>query len=137
MLNLYPGKKSINLFIFLMHCLFLEMSGPDPGFVYTGFRWENGWPVAPPPPLTTTVPVQNQPTVPPQTPLLPPPPQLPLLVPSQMLEEPSTYPPTDTRITSYSTNNTQVMDLAPQVDRDDDQASEYSERTGTSYVTSH
>jgi hypothetical protein len=93
------------------------MSGPDPWFVYTGFRWENGWPVAPPP--TTTVPVQNQLTVPPQTP----PPQLPLLVPSQMLEEPSPFPPTDTRITSYSTNNTQVMDLTPQVDRDDDQAS--------------
>jgi hypothetical protein len=39
-------------------------------------------------------------------------------------------------ITAYNTNNTQVMDLAPQVEREDDQASEYSDRTGTSYVTS-
>jgi hypothetical protein len=27
-------------------------------------------------------------------------------------------------ITAYNTNNTQVMDLAPQVEREDDQASE-------------
>ncbi len=114
-----------------MRCLFLEMSGTDPGFLYTGFRWENGWPIAPPPPPTAT-----EPAVPLQTPQLPAPPQLPQLVPSQRLEEPSTYPPTDMRITAYNTNNTQVMDLAPQVEGEDDQASEYSDRTGTSYVTS-
>jgi hypothetical protein len=107
------------MFLLLMLCLFLEMSGPDPGFLYTGFRWENGWPIAPPPPPTAT-----EPAVPLQTPQLPAPPQLPQLVPSQRLEEPSTYPPTDMSITAYNTNNTQVMDLAPQVEREDDQASE-------------
>jgi hypothetical protein len=110
----------------LMLCLFLEMSGPDPGFVYTGFRWENGWPVAPPP---TQPPTMSSTPIP--TPLLPP------LPPSPMLEVPlTTGPSPDTRITAYNTSNTQVMDLMPQVERDDDQSSEHSEHTGTSYVTS-
>ncbi len=107
------------------------MLGPDPGFVYTCFRWENGWPVSPPPmqpPAMTSTPIQTP---------LPPPLPLPPLTPMPMLEvPPTTCPPTDTRITSYNTINTQVMDLTPQVEREDDQSSEHSERTGTSYVTS-